>query len=99
VVAGVGATQAVQQAADAAQVIGQVVDLIETGANDVYVVRGATYGEVLIPAIDSVVLSIDPDAHRMIIDPMPGLLPDPLVQAEEDEHDDRLDDTADDDPA
>jgi 16S rRNA processing protein RimM len=54
--------------------LGRVAEVIETGANDVYVVRGPL-GEVLIPAIDQVVLKIDPDADQMIIRPLPGLLP------------------------
>ena len=58
------------------EILGRVVDLIETGANDVYVVRGSAYGEILIPAIKGVVLSTDVDAGRMIVEPMPGLLPD-----------------------
>jgi 16S rRNA processing protein RimM len=58
------------------EVLGRVVDIIETGANDVYVIRGAAYGEVLVPAVNGVVLSIDVDAGRMLVDPPPGLLPD-----------------------
>lgn len=57
-------------------VLGRVVDLIETGANDVYVIRGAAYGEVLVPAVNGVVLSIDVDAGRMLVDPPPGLISD-----------------------
>lgn len=56
------------------EVLGRVVDLIETGANDVYVVRGEARGEVLIPAISGVIVTIDPAAGHMIIDPPPGLL-------------------------
>jgi 16S rRNA processing protein RimM len=56
--------------------LGRVVDIIETGANDVYVVRGDAYGEVLIPAIPSVVLNIDVPAGIMHVQIPPGLLPD-----------------------
>jgi 16S rRNA processing protein RimM len=56
------------------EILGRVVDLIETGANDVYVIRGSAYGEVLIPAVNGVVLSIDVDAGRMLVDPPPGLI-------------------------
>lgn len=59
------------------EVLGRVVDIIETGANDVYVIRGSAYGEVLVPAINGVVLAIEVESGRMIVDPPPGLLPDP----------------------
>jgi len=55
--------------------LGRVADIIETGANDVYVVRGELYGEVLLPAIDDVIVKIDVDNGVMIVRPMPGLLP------------------------
>lgn len=61
---------------DQGVVLGRVVSVIETGANDVYVVQGERYGEVLIPAIESVVRRIDVDNGVMHITPLPGLLPD-----------------------
>jgi 16S rRNA processing protein RimM len=54
--------------------LGEVTDILETGANDVYVVRGGR-GEILVPAIKDVVKKIDPAAGRMLIQPLPGLLP------------------------
>jgi 16S rRNA processing protein RimM len=53
--------------------LGIVAEVISTGANDVYVVRGDA-GEVLIPAIRDVVTSIDPAAGVLRIEPLPGLL-------------------------
>ncbi len=58
------------------QILGRVTDVIETGANDVYVIHGDIYGEVLIPAIDSVVLKIDVETGIMLIQVPAGLLPD-----------------------
>jgi 16S rRNA processing protein RimM len=58
------------------ETLGRVTDVIETGANDVYVVRGETYGEVLIPAIAGVVLNIDVEAGLMTVQVPAGLLPD-----------------------
>jgi 16S rRNA processing protein RimM len=55
--------------------LGEVVDVIETGANDVYVVRGPR-GEVLLPAIDDCVLDIDIDAGKMTVHLLDGLLSD-----------------------
>jgi 16S rRNA processing protein RimM len=54
--------------------LGQVVDVIETGANDVYVVRGPR-GEVLLPAIEDVVLDLDLETKRMVVHLLAGLLP------------------------
>ena len=44
--------------------IGQVASMIETGSNDVFVVRN-NGGETLIPAIDSIVIDIDIAANTM----------------------------------
>ena len=52
--------------------LGQIVEVLETGANDVYVVRGAQ-GEVLLPAIDDVVLDLDLDLKRMIVRLLPEM--------------------------
>jgi 16S rRNA processing protein RimM len=56
-------------------VLGHVSEILETGANDVYVVKSPAGREILIPAIKDVVLEIDPDAGRMTIQPMPGMIP------------------------
>lgn len=53
--------------------IGTIADVLTTGANDVYIVRGAE-GEVLIPAIRDVVVAIDLGTGVVRIEPMPGLL-------------------------
>ena len=52
--------------------LGKVEEVLETGANDVYIVRDAD-SELLIPAIDSVIMEIDTEAHRMIVELIPGL--------------------------
>jgi 16S rRNA processing protein RimM len=54
--------------------LGAVVDVLETGANDVYVVQGPR-GEVLLPAIDECILDVDIDAGKMTVHLMDGLLP------------------------
>jgi len=53
--------------------VGTVREILRTGSNDVYVVQGAGR-EYLVPAISSVVLSIEPAAGRMVIRPLAGLL-------------------------
>jgi 16S rRNA processing protein RimM len=50
--------------------VGAITDIIETGANDVYVTAAA-----LIPAIPQVVKALDLETGTMLIEPMPGLLP------------------------
>jgi len=52
--------------------VGKIEDILPTGSNDVYVVRGPR-GEVLIPATDDVVKSIDLENGRMIIEIIDGL--------------------------
>ena len=55
--------------------LGEVVETIVTGANDVWVVEGPL-GQVLLPVIDDVVLSIDEGAGQIVVRALPGLLPD-----------------------
>jgi 16S rRNA processing protein RimM len=62
--------------------LGTVADIIETGANDVYVVKGAR-GEVLIPAIKDVIETIDPEAGEMRVRPLEGMLPSPRKQSDQ----------------
>ena len=45
--------------------LGELVEIIETGANDVYVVKNESGKEILLPAISSVILDLDP-AHRLM---------------------------------
>ncbi|NLY54719.1 MAG: 16S rRNA processing protein RimM [Firmicutes bacterium] len=59
---------------EAGVVLGEIVDVLQPGANDVYVVRNSQGHELLIPAIKQVVLNIDLAAKRMLIRPLPGLL-------------------------
>lgn len=53
--------------------LGRLSEVLVTGANDVYVVRGAR-GEILLPAIPQVVRNIDLAAKRMVVHLLPGLL-------------------------
>ncbi|MBP7690738.1 MAG: 16S rRNA processing protein RimM [Anaerolineales bacterium] len=57
---------------DEAETLGVITEILETGANDVYVVTGAA-GEVLIPAAPGVVLSVDLDARQMRVHLLEGL--------------------------
>jgi 16S rRNA processing protein RimM len=63
-----------QVATTAGEPLGELVDVLPLESNDVYVVRGSR-GEVLVPALRSVIREVDLEARRMTIEPMPGLLP------------------------
>ena len=53
---------------------GVLKDVMETGANDVYIIRTEAGKEVLIPAIHECILDVDLDENRMEIHLMDGLL-------------------------
>jgi len=53
----------------AGESLGRVENLLETGANDVLVIRGPGGEEILAAAIDGVVVKVDLAAGEMIIDP------------------------------
>lgn len=53
--------------------LGQVVDILETGCNDVYVVRDDKGKEYLLPALKDVVKEIDLEKGLMFVQPLPGL--------------------------
>jgi 16S rRNA processing protein RimM len=55
------------------QDLGEVVDILETGANNVYVVKNDKR-EILIPAIEPVVKKVDLKNGEILIEPMEGLL-------------------------
>lgn len=52
--------------------LGRVTDVIVTGANDVIVVDGERYGQVLIPVIDDVILGFDGECISVAL--LDGLL-------------------------
>ena len=53
--------------------LGSLVDIFETGSNDIYVVRGESK-EYLIPAIADVISLVDLPGKKMVIIPLEGLL-------------------------
>ena len=52
--------------------LGTVAEILKTGSNDVYVVRGPR--EHLIPAIGDVIKEVDLQQNLLLIEPIPGLL-------------------------
>ncbi len=64
--------------------LGHIVDILETGSNDVYVVKQLDGKQALIPAIRKVIRQVDLIRHTMSIDPLPGLL-EPATREDEEE--------------
>lgn len=54
--------------------LGTLTDVMQTGANDVYVVKRIEAGEVLIPAIRQCILDVDIEENRMKVHLLEGLL-------------------------
>lgn len=53
---------------------GELKDVMETGANDVYIISTREYGEVLVPAIRDCILAVDVEERTMKIHLLPGLI-------------------------
>jgi len=53
---------------------GVLTDVLQTGANDVYIVKTPENQEVLIPAIKQCILNVNVEEKRMDIHLMPGLV-------------------------
>jgi len=47
--------------------LGVLVQILETGANDVYLVQNDENEEILIPATEEMILEIDPEQEKMIV--------------------------------
>ncbi|MRS13018.1 MAG: hypothetical protein EG823_08115 [Actinobacteria bacterium] len=54
--------------------IGSITDVIVTGANDVYVVEGGPFGQVLVPVIEEVVIGMTKDGTTLEVRLLPGLI-------------------------
>lgn len=55
--------------------LGEIVEILETGSNDVLVVQPEHGPELLLPVVDSVVLNIDLEAGEVRVNLMAGLRP------------------------
>ncbi len=63
--------------ADTGKVYGSIADVLETGANDVYMIRPDGGGkELLVPAIPDVIVETNPEDGFMTIRPLKGLFDD-----------------------
>ena len=59
---------------DEGQVLGVLAEVMETGANDVYVVETEDGKELLLPAIRDCILDVDLETEVMTVHILPGLL-------------------------
>ncbi len=60
---------------DDGKTLGTISEVLETGANEVYIVDSPQYGEVLIPVTDETILKTDTDAGVITVKLPEGLLP------------------------
>jgi 16S rRNA processing protein RimM len=49
--------------------LGRIVEIMPTGANDVYVVESDDGSEILVPAVSGAVLNVDRTAKRVVVEP------------------------------
>jgi 16S rRNA processing protein RimM len=54
---------------EAGQILGDLTDILETGANDVYLVKSAEGKELLLPAIEDVILEVNLERGEMRVRP------------------------------
>ena len=54
--------------------LGEIIDILTPGANDVWVIKGENGKEILIPYIEDVVKKIDITSKKVIIEVMEGLI-------------------------
>ena len=54
--------------------LGKLAEILETGANDVYIVRDDSGKEILLPAIPSVILDLDMDRRLLRVHLLEGLV-------------------------
>jgi 16S rRNA processing protein RimM len=58
------------------QTLGTITDVLQTGANDVYVITMAEGRELLLPAIKDCIREVDLKQKQMVVHLLPGLLED-----------------------
>jgi 16S rRNA processing protein RimM len=62
-----------QVSTTAGESLGEVVEILYTGANDVYVVKSTGRRDILLPAIAGVVVEVDLEAGRLVVEIPEGL--------------------------
>jgi 16S rRNA processing protein RimM len=59
---------------DEGEALGEISDVLQTGANDVYVISREGRADILIPAIKECILNVDIAAGEMKVHLLPGLV-------------------------
>ena len=59
---------------DEGEKLGVMQDVLQTGANDVYIVKTAAGKEILLPAIKDCILNVDLEKGEMLVHVLDGLL-------------------------
>lgn len=59
---------------DEGQFLGTLSEVLQTGANDVYIVKNQEGKEILLPAIPACILSVDVEKGEMVVHLMEGIL-------------------------
>ena len=58
---------------DEGETLGVIDEVLQTGANDVYVIKSETGEELLLPAIKDCIKEVDIEAGTMLVHVLPGL--------------------------
>lgn len=56
------------------KILGRLTDVLQTGANDVYIVESPEGKEILLPAIPDCILKVDVESQKMCVHLLEGLL-------------------------
>jgi 16S rRNA processing protein RimM len=59
---------------DQGKTLGVLHEILDTGANDVFVVHSLEFGEILLPYTDEVITNINLERNEMHVHLLPGLL-------------------------
>ncbi|HEX3047156.1 MAG TPA: ribosome maturation factor RimM [Bacillota bacterium] len=57
------------------ELLGEITEILQTGSNDVYCIKGAGQ-EILLPALKDVIKTIELEQRKMVVEVPPGLLDD-----------------------
>ena len=55
--------------------LGILEDVLQAGSNEVYIIRGKEYGEVMIPAVKEFIKEVDLKNKKMKVELIEGMLP------------------------
>ena len=58
---------------DEGENLGKISDVLQTGANDVYVIKNKGVKDILVPAIEQCVREVNLEENRIVIHLLPGL--------------------------